>query len=324
MHARRATQHVHFQPGIIRQHPLHPELANIGAEIGGPGHRLQARVLGESFAGFINFQTQAGIPLRQAGEGRSEDAANFCDLVGVSGGNEKGWHATPSIRRGTVAATIQVGGDWGCHQGTRCPHYVLALRASVAILGRMIYCGIGDEGGNALSSQIAATRELGWHHLEARNVTVPGFPKANLHDLPDAAFELAVRELTDAGVRIYGFASTIGNWAKRIEDPFEITLAEVARAIPRMQRLGTRYVRIMSYKVRDDDDQMEAERFRRMREVTRRFLDAGLQPVHENCMNYGGMSPEHARRLLAEVPGLKWVFDTANPVFNQDWSKPAP
>lgn len=188
----------------------------------------------------------------------------------------------------------------------------------------MIYCGIGDEGGNALSSQIAATRELGWHHLEARNVTVPGFPKANLHDLPDAAFELAVHELTDAGVQIYGFASTIGNWAKRIEDPFEITLAEVARAIPRMQRLGTRFVRIMSYKVRDDDDQMEAERFRRMREVTRRFLDAGLQPVHENCMNYGGMSPEHARRLLAEVPGLKWVFDTANPVFNQDWSKPAP
>ena len=38
----------------------------------------------------------------------------------------------------------------------------------------MIYCGIGDEGGNLLSSQIAATQELGWQHLEVRNVTLPG------------------------------------------------------------------------------------------------------------------------------------------------------
>ncbi len=188
----------------------------------------------------------------------------------------------------------------------------------------MIYCGIGDEGGNLLSSQIAATLELGWQHLEVRNVTIPGFPKTNLHDLPEEAFELAVRQLEGAGVKVYGFASTIGNWAKRIEDPFDVTLAEVQRAIPRMQRLGTRFVRIMSYQVRDAEDQLEAERFRRLREVTRRFLDAGLQPMHENCMNYGGMSPAHACRLLAEVPGLKWVFDTANPVFNQDRSKPAP
>jgi sugar phosphate isomerase/epimerase len=91
-----------------------------------------------------------------------------------------------------------------------------------------------------------------------------------------------------------------------------------------MQRLGTQYVRIMSYAVREGADQMEAERFHRLREITRRFLDAGLTPVHENCMNYGGMSWQHALKLLENVPGLKWVFDTANPVFNDDRSKPAP
>ena len=187
-----------------------------------------------------------------------------------------------------------------------------------------LYCGIGDEAGQSLQSQIEATLELGWRHLEPRNVTVPGFPKANLHDLPEPAFEQVVESLGTAGIRVHGFASTIGNWAKRIEDPFEITLAEVERCIPRMQRLGTRYVRIMSYKVRDQEDQMEAERFRRLREVTRRFLDAGLQPLHENCMNYGGMSWRHALRLLEEVPGLAWVFDTANPVFNLDRTRPEP
>lgn len=188
----------------------------------------------------------------------------------------------------------------------------------------MILCGISDEAGNSMAAQVRATRELGWRHIEMRNVTVPGHAKGNLHDIPDAAFDEVAGTLRDAGIAVHCLASTIGNWAKRIEDPFDITLAEVARAIPRMQRLGVPFVRVMSYKVRDDADQMERERFRRLREVTARFLDAGIQPVHENCMNYGGMSWEHALRLLDNVPGLRWVFDTANPVFNLDRSKPEP
>ncbi len=188
----------------------------------------------------------------------------------------------------------------------------------------MILCGISDEAGNTLASQIQATRELGWKHLEMRNVVVDGFAKGNFHDIPEAAFERAVEELDTAGIRVLCFASTIGNWAKKIEDPFEITIAEVERAIPRIQRVGARFVRIMSYKVRESDDQMEEERFRRLREVVNRFREAGIQPVHENCMNYGGMSWQHAERLLENVPGLQWVFDTANPVFNLDRSKPEP
>ena len=90
-----------------------------------------------------------------------------------------------------------------------------------------IYCGIGDEAGNSLASQIQATRDLGWKHLEARNVEIPGFPKANLHDIPEPAFEIACEMLASAGVGVYCFASTIGNWAKKIEDPFDITLAEL-------------------------------------------------------------------------------------------------
>ena len=188
----------------------------------------------------------------------------------------------------------------------------------------MILCGISDEAGNLLSSQIQAVQELGWHHLEMRNVELPGIPKANLHDLPDDAFNLAAAELDAANIKVYCFASTIGNWARHIEDSFDLTLAEVARAIPRMQRLDTRYVRIMSYRPRDGEDQWEQERFRRLREVVKRFRDAGIQPVHENCRNYGGLSWQHALRLLENVPGLQWVFDTANPVFNPDYSRPEP
>ena len=49
-----------------------------------------------------------------------------------------------------------------------------------------------------LETQIQATQELGWQTIEARNITVPGHPKANLHDLPDAAFDLAVEQLEAA------------------------------------------------------------------------------------------------------------------------------
>src|SRR5262245_59231594 len=117
----------------------------------------------------------------------------------------------------------------------------------------MLYCGISDEAGNTLESQIQATRELGWHNLEMRNVEVPGFSKGNLHDVPDAAFEKVRERLGGEGIQVYCFASTIGNWAKKIEDPFDITLAEVNRAIPRMQLLGTKYIRVMSYKPRDEE-----------------------------------------------------------------------
>jgi sugar phosphate isomerase/epimerase len=188
----------------------------------------------------------------------------------------------------------------------------------------MIYTGIGDEAGDSIDAQIQATLELGWQHIEARNVLVPGHPKANLHDLPDPAFDRVVEQLGQAGVTIYCFGSTIMNWAKTVQTPFDTTLAEVRRAIPRMQRLGTKLVRIMSFKPGDDEDRIPPEVFERVREVTRMFLDAGLQPVHENCMNYGGMSARHALELLEQVPGLQWVFDTANPVFAADRSKSRP
>jgi sugar phosphate isomerase/epimerase len=188
----------------------------------------------------------------------------------------------------------------------------------------MILTGIGDEGANTIDGQIQATQELGWKHIEMRGVEAPGFAKANLHDLPDEAFDLVLRRLESAGVGVYCFGSTIMNWAKKLEDPFEITLAEVKRAVPRMQRLRTRYVRVMSFKPGEDDYRIPTEVFRRVKDVTNRFLDAGLQPVHENCMNYGGMSWQHALELLDKVPGLEWVFDTANPILNPDRSRPKP
>jgi len=184
--------------------------------------------------------------------------------------------------------------------------------------------GFADEVGASLETQIRATSEIGWNHIEMRNVQTGDFPAGNLHDIPDAAFEAVVEKLAAAGVSINSFGSAIANGAKKIEDPFDITLAEVSRAIPRMQRLGTKLIRIMSYPIRKDGDQMKEERFHRLREIQKMFSDAGLVPVHENCGNYGGMSWKHTLELLENVPGLKLVYDTGNPVHDDDYSKPEP
>jgi sugar phosphate isomerase/epimerase len=188
----------------------------------------------------------------------------------------------------------------------------------------MILTGIGDEAGNTIDAQIAALQELGWKHLEARGVEVPGFKKGNFHEIPDEAFDIAAGKLSDAGIEILCFGTTILNWAKDVSTPWEITVGEVDRCIPRLQKVGCKFARIMSLKPADDAEQIPQLVIDRVKEVSNRFLDAGITPVHENCMNHGGMSPRHGLELLEKVPGLKHVFDTANPVFNADRSKPKP
>ena len=180
--------------------------------------------------------------------------------------------------------------------------------------------GFADEASRDLDKQIAATKEIGWSAISARMVG-----DHNIHELPEAEFNDVADRLDAAGIVIPEFGSLIGNWGKKIDSDFDITLAEIERAIPRMQRLGTQLIRVMSFAQNPwGEDQQEGERFRRLREIVSRFSDAGLTAIHENCMNWGGFSAEHTLRLVDEVPGLKLVFDTGNPVFQKDRSKSEP
>lgn len=182
----------------------------------------------------------------------------------------------------------------------------------------MYLTGFADEAAPDLTTQIKATKAIGWDKISARGVN-----GANIHELPDEEFEKVKVQLAEEQITVPEFGSLIGNWAKPISSDFDITLAEIDRAIPRMQALGTQLIRIMSYAQEPwGEDQHEEERFRRLREIVTRFSEAGLTAAHENCMNWGGFSAEHTLRLVEEVPGLKLIFDTANPVFQRDRSKP--
>ena len=184
----------------------------------------------------------------------------------------------------------------------------------------MIFTGFTDEASSNIDKQIQVTKTLGWNYLSARTMG-----NKNIHEISDAEFEVVCEKLETANIKVAEFGTLIGSWSKTIDSDWGITLAEVERCIPRMQKLGVRYARIMSYAQNKwGDNQAEEERFRRLREIVARFKDAGLEALHENCMNWGGFSAEHTLRLLEEVPGMRLVFDTGNPIFQRDRSKPEP
>ena len=186
----------------------------------------------------------------------------------------------------------------------------------------MYLTGFADEAASDIDGQIRAVKELGWKYIESRNID-----GENIHDISDEKFDVVCGKLSDAGVRINCFGSAVANWSKRIDEPFDSSLKEARRAIPRMQRLGVKLIRIMSFAVLEDrppDDQMEKERFKRVGELLKMFSGEGITPVHENCMNYGGMGWKYTLRLIENVPGLKLVYDTGNPVFNDDRTGPKP
>jgi sugar phosphate isomerase/epimerase len=176
----------------------------------------------------------------------------------------------------------------------------------------MIISGIADEASPELEGQIHAHRKLGWDTLELRLIG-----KTNICQIDEAGFDQARRTLEEAGMGVVCFASPIANWSRPITSDFAVDVQDLRRCLPRLQRLGTRFIRVMSY----PNDGLEerawrVEAIRRMKQLARIAADGGVILLHENCSGWGGISPENQRILLEEVasPALQIVFDTGNPV----------
>ena len=179
----------------------------------------------------------------------------------------------------------------------------------------MFYSGISDESGKDIATQIKAHQELGWRHLELR-----GIDGVNLTQLDDDQFDAVYAAVADAGMTVSCFASAIANWARPITGDFAEDEQDLRRAIPRMHRFSTPFIRVMSYPNDPerpiDESEWRKESIRRMKILARLAEDGGVMLVHENCSGWGGLSAENSNILLGEVnsPALKVVFDTGNPV----------
>ncbi|GAA3015886.1 sugar phosphate isomerase/epimerase family protein [Actinokineospora globicatena] len=173
-----------------------------------------------------------------------------------------------------------------------------------------VLAGIGDEAGPGLAAQVAAIAELGWSAIELR--TVDGVPFA---ELDEAAFDAVAATLAELGLRTVCVDSRIGDWSTSITADFGRDLEELRVLAERCGRLGTRYVRVMSYP--NDGlhaDEWEHRVLRRMRELAARAEQADLVLLHENCAGWAGTGADRAVRMLEEAdsPALRLLFDTGN------------
>lgn len=183
----------------------------------------------------------------------------------------------------------------------------------------MFLTGFADEAGAALDIQIRATKELGWKFIETRKIG-----DKNLASLTDAEFDEFCAKLDEAGIQINCYGSAVANWARdaRKEEDFQKSIDEVKAALPRMQKLGTKLLRGMSFAMINgpeaDDPELEKVIFRKVRYLVELCADSGVVYGHENCMNYGGYSYLHTLKLLENVnhDNMKLIYDTGNPVFN--------
>ena len=111
----------------------------------------------------------------------------------------------------------------------------------------MYLTGFADEAADTLEGQIAATKELGWSRIETRKLM-----SGNLAGIPDEEFAKVEAMLAEAGIRFNCYGSCIANWSHPITSEAESSYEEMRRAIPRMQKLGIKMVRIMSFAVPEE------------------------------------------------------------------------
>ena len=193
----------------------------------------------------------------------------------------------------------------------------------------MFLTGFADEASSDLAVQIKATRELGWEFIETRNIN-----GKTLGTLSDEEFEQVEAMLAESGVKFNCYGSAVANWAchPRKEEDFQRSIADLQCAIPRMQKLGIKMLRAMSFLTPNDEqpDSPELEEiiFKKVRHLVEICADNGIIYGHENCMNYGGLSFQHTLKMIEKVnhDSLKLIYDTGNPCFNYRTigSKPYP
>ena len=174
--------------------------------------------------------------------------------------------------------------------------------------------GIADEAADDIQGQIAAHLELGWPCLELRQI---GGRQASTALLPEDEFESAIAAIEDAGLRVSGFASAIGNWSRPIQGDFELDLSDARLLGKRMERAGAKFVRTMSWVGEGVSAEFwRDEGVRRYKELAKIAADSGFILLHENCEGWGGLSGTHMREFLERIdhPSVGVLFDIGNTV----------
>ena len=137
--------------------------------------------------------------------------------------------------------------------------------------------------------------------------------------MSDEQFEAIYSAVGDSGLKVAAFASGICCWGRSVRNDFQLDLDDMKRAIPRMQRFGTKYIRIMSCphdkSAGIPEEEHKGETFRRIKELAKMAADGGVVMVHEHGGTMWTRSdPDRMIELYeaTDSPGFKLLLDMAN------------
>ena len=191
----------------------------------------------------------------------------------------------------------------------------------------IIYTGFADEAGSTLQEQINATKELGWDCIDIR-----GLYGKNFTDITDEEFEEAYKLLKTETIRIPCFGSAIANSCRKpwVQSDVDYNYEALKRAVPRMKRLNTKFVRGMALAYNNELSLEENEKmvFPIMKDLVKMCADNAITFVCENCGGYAGNAYSHLIRLAnyLDTPYFKVAYDSGNPIggTNMDAEPPYP
>src|SRR5579871_2940608 len=188
------------------------------------------------------------------------------------------------------------------------------LPAEVAAMFRL--SAFADEISPDPQEQVAVLQKCGVRHLEFRSIL-----KTNVLALTDLQVNEFKSLLDRNEFKLSAIGSPIGKTV--IDQPFEVELKRLSRAIELCHLFGTRNIRVFSYYLTEGGewDDWRRDVMDRMWEKLKVAEKAGVRLVHENEHRIYGDSPKRVRDLLETVSDqLKSdcfgaAYDPANFVF---------
>ena len=165
-------------------------------------------------------------------------------------------------------------------------------------------CAFADEAGSSLQAQIDALRRNGISLLEIRTVD-----SVNIGDMTLERAEEVAAILKENGIRVWSLGSPMGKVSLDEDFDFEAYLPKVEHMCRLTNIFGADKIRMFSFFDAYDKKEQVFDYLRRMVEVANRY---GVKLCHENEKKVYGDTVERVQELMANVPGLKFVYDPAN------------
>ena len=173
-------------------------------------------------------------------------------------------------------------------------------------MANFMFSAFADEAGSTLAEQISALKGNGISFIEPRNIENKSIMEYSNEEL----YEIKAT-LDKNGIKVGSFGSPIGKYP--IEDDFDSYIAKVKRAVEIAKIFDTKYIRMFSFFVKQDELAKHREEvIKRLRAMVAIANESGITLCHENESEIYGQMPSEVRDILSSVEGLGGIFDPAN------------